>query len=320
MTSTLLETPPALGARDRRQWPGVAHGWAVLPRGVGVPPLTPRLQVIRACLVLLFVASTSMFLQLVVFSGFQEGASQGRMFDRLRAQFATGTAPVGPVNDKGEELPIGTPIAFMEIPSIGVREVIVQSTTSGALFTGPGHRRDTPFPGQVGSSVIYGRRSTFGGPFSDIDRLKEGDSIRVTTGQGVFEYAVLRVLHEGDVAPSPPAAGVSRLRLVTAAGRAFVPDGVLRVDAELATGAVGGASPTVASIGLSSNERAMAGDPSTLWALALWLQALVLLSLGLVWAWHRWGRAQAWIVFFPPLLLIGLAASGEAARLLPNLL
>ena len=64
----------------------------------------------------------------------------------------------------------------------------------------------------------------------------------------------------------------------------------------------------------------MAGDATTLWALALWLQALIALSLGVVWAWHRWGRAQAWVVFLPPMLLVGLSAAGEAARLLPNLL
>ena len=64
----------------------------------------------------------------------------------------------------------------------------------------------------------------------------------------------------------------------------------------------------------------MAGDSRTLRTLALWLQALIVLTVGAVWAWHRWGRAQAWVVFLPPLLLVGLFASGEAIRLLPNLL
>ena len=57
-----------------------------------------------------------------------------------------------------------------------------------------------------------------------------------------------------------------------------------------------------------------------MWALALWLQAMIALALGAAWAWHRWGRAQAWIVFIPPLVLVGLYVSNEAARLLPNLL
>ena len=64
----------------------------------------------------------------------------------------------------------------------------------------------------------------------------------------------------------------------------------------------------------------MAGDSDTLWVLAFWLQALILLSLAVVWSWHRWGRAQTWVVLFSPLLFVGLAASGEVARLLPNLL
>jgi hypothetical protein len=63
----------------------------------------------------------------------------------------------------------------------------------------------------------------------------------------------------------------------------------------------------------------MAADTGTLWVLAFWLQALTLVVLAAVWAWHRWGHAQAWVVFVPPLLLVGLAVAGEAARLLPNL-
>jgi hypothetical protein len=39
-----------------------------------------------------------------------------------------------------------------------------------------------------------------------------------------------------------------------------------------------------------------------------------------VWAWHRWGRAQTWIVCLPVLILVGLGAAGELAQLLPNLL
>jgi hypothetical protein len=64
----------------------------------------------------------------------------------------------------------------------------------------------------------------------------------------------------------------------------------------------------------------MAADTRTIWVLAFWLQALIALALGAVWAWHRWGHAQAWVVFLPALTLVGLSASGEVARLLPNLL
>ena len=288
--------------------------------GQGVPQLSPRMQLVRAAFVLVFVLSFTLLIQLVFVSSFQQSAAQGRMFDSFRAELAKGTAPVGPTDSEGRELAIGTPIAFLEIPSVGVSEVIGEGTTAGALFDGPGHRRDTPLPGQVGSSVVFGRKASFGGPFGDIASMRVGDPITVTTGQGVFTFKVIGVRPEGAPVPPPAAAGSARLMLVTAAGRSFLPSGVMRVDAELDGVAVIGTARLIAPSELPGEERVMAGDASTLWALALWLQALIALSLGVVWAWHRWGRAQAWVVFFPPLILVGLSASGEAARLLPNLL
>lgn len=284
------------------------------------PPLSPRLHLVRLVLVLVCVFSTTMLLQLTVVSSFQHSAAQGRMFDEFRSQLANGVAPIGAVDAQDRLLELGAPVAYLEIPAIDVDEVVGEGTTAGVLFDGAGHRRDTPLPGQVGTSVIMGRHASFGGPFADIASLEKGDRITVTTSQGVFEYSVLGVRYEGQPAPTPPAANESRLMLVTAGGRAYLPDGVVRVDAELDGDAVGGPPRPVTAAGLPSNERIMAADTTTLWALALWLQALIVLCLGLVWAWHRWGRAQAWVVFLPLLLLVGLAASGEAARLLPNLL
>ena len=282
--------------------------------------ISPRLQLVRAVLVLVFVVSFALFIQLVLVSSLQQSAAQGRAFDHFRAQLANGTAPIGPTDSAGRELELGTSVAFIEVPAIGLKQVIGQGTAAGVLFDGPGHRRDTPLPGQMGSSVIYGRRAAFGGPFDRINELRKGALITVTTGQGAFEFRVLGVRREGQPAPAPLAAGAARLQLVTADGRAFLPDGVLRVDADMVGTAVGGPTRLVTASTLPDAERVMAGDTTTLWALALWIQALVALTLGLVWAWHRWGRAQGWVVFFPPLVLVALSASGEVARLLPNLL
>lgn len=284
------------------------------------PRLSPRLQLIRAVLVLFLAMTGTLLLQLVMVSALQQSAAQGRAFDALRSDLATGTAPIGPTDAGGRVLALGTPIAFIDIPSIGVSEVIGEGTTASVLFDGPGHRRDTPVPGQVGSSVIFGRRAAFGGPFSDISELKPGATIRVTTGQGIFEFKVLGVRREGMPAPAAPAAGTARLLLVTAAGRAFLPEGVVRVDADLVGQAAVGPPRLITAAALPANERVMAGDAGTLWVLAFWLQALILLSVAVVWSWHRWGRAQTWVVLFPALLFVGLAASGEVARLLPNLL
>ncbi|MEI6402112.1 MAG: class E sortase [Actinomycetota bacterium] len=285
-----------------------------------IPPLSPGLNTARTVLVVLFVLSLSLLLQFSVVSGLQHSAAQGRVFDLFREQLAAGTAPIGPTDIDGVDLEIGAPVAFLEIPSIDLREVVVEGTTSRALLDGPGHRRDTPLPGQIGTSIVFGRRAAYGGPFSRINELTPGTLVRVTTAQGTFDYSVIGVRADGDPLPAAPAANVGRLMLVTAAGRAYLPDGVIRVDAELLQGAVGGPPRFATAATLPDDEQALRGDPSTLWALVLWLQLLILLALAAVWSWHRWGRAQAWLVFLPPLLLVGLAVAGEIARLLPNLL
>ncbi len=267
-----------------------------------------------------FIVSVSLLLELLLVSNLQHRSAQQRAFDSLRADLAAGTAPIGPTDSTGHVLPLGTPVAYLEIPELGLRQVVGSGTTAGVLFDGPGHRRDTPLPGQVGTSMLLGRRAAFGGPFAGLDDLEEGDLIRVTTGQGTFDFEVMGVREEGDPAPPLPSRGEGRLLLATAAGTPFMPSGVLRVDAKLDGEAVGGPRPLVASGSLPRSEQLMGADTSTLWALALWLQALILASIGAVWAWYRWGRAKAWVVFLPPMLLIGLSAAGEAARLMPNLL
>jgi len=289
-------------------------------RSVPVPPLSPRAQLARAALIVVLVLSVSLLLQLLVVSGFQQRAAQQSLFDRFRAELALGTAPTGPTDFEGQVLALGAPVAYLEAPTIGLRQVIVEGTSPSALFDGPGHRRDTPLPGQEGVAVVMGRRASFGGPFSRIAELHEGDPIRVTAGQGTFDFEVMGVRGDGDPIPPLPEGGESRLMLATADGAPFVPDGVVRVDAALTTEAVGGSSVLIGPGSLPAREDYMGSDTDTLYALVLWLELLIALTAAAIWAWHRWSKAKAWVVFLPPLMLVGLFVSSEAARLLPNLL
>ncbi len=289
-------------------------------RGTEVPPLTPRLQLARSVLVMVLVLSVSLLLHLGFVSSLQQRAAQGRAYNAFRAELARGTAPIGPTDADGAELLLGKPVAYLEIRSIGLELVVGEGTTAEVLFDGPGHRRDTPLPGQVGTSLILGRSAAYGGPFGRIDQLVVDDKITVTTGQGVFDFRVVGVRYEGDPLPAPVAAGAARLTLLTSAGPNFFPGGILRVDAELDGQAVVGPARAISSATLPDAERPLSNQTNTIWALALWMQALILLSVGVIWGWLRWGRAQAWIVFTPPLALVGLSASGELAKVLPNLL
>jgi LPXTG-site transpeptidase (sortase) family protein len=278
------------------------------------------LQLARAAAVFVCVLALGLAFELTIMSAYQQRAAQQRLFDRLRKELATGVVPIGPTGHDGKALPLGTPVAYIEVPSIGLRQVVVEGTTAGNLATGPGHRRDTPLPGQVGTSLVVGRLSAYGGPFARLSDLKPGAKLHATTGQGAFDYRVIDVRRAGDRQPAPFKPGSGRLVLATANGRAFIPSGVLWVDADLVVPGVGGPGGRISPQALPPNERLMSSDTGTLWALAFWLQALILVVIGAIWAWHRWDRVKAWVVFVPALLFVGLAASGEAAKLLPNLL
>lgn len=252
----------------------------------------------------------------VAIGSLQEQHSQARLFDRFRSELSQATAPLGPTK-------LGKPVALVAFSRAGLNKaVVVEGTSSRQLQDGPGHRRDSVLPGQVGTSVLLGKAVTFGGPFGSLHDARVGDVITVTTGQGVFRYSVERVRRPGDSLPPALATGQSRLVLGSAEGPGWrnriAPTSVVYVDALLATGAqpAPGGRTTV----LPQEEQVMQPMTEPLFALVLWLQALVLFVVAVMWLRSRWGHWQAWAVGLPLLLAVVVGASGTATQLLPNLL
>jgi sortase A len=241
--------------------------------------------------------------------------------DALRADLANATAPVGPLDDQGRELAPGRPVGILEIPALGIREVVGEGTSAAVTMTGPGHRRDSVLPGQAGVSVLFGRSSAFGAPFANIASLAPGTPIVAETGQGRSEYRVTAVRRAGDPLPQPLPAGASRLLLITADGPRFQPTGVVMVDATAVTKSFD-TGPQLRPSQLEPSERLMAGDTSdtNLFPLVLWCQLLLALSVALVWTALRWGRWQTWFVGVPAVLAVGLAVVDHLCQTLPNLL
>lgn len=94
--------------------------------------------------------------------------------------------PVAPPPEVQE----GDALARIEIPRIGVDDIVVAGVQVQDLRKGPGHYPDTPLPGQLGNAAIAGHRTTYGAPFNRVDELSPGDEIVVTTVQGRFVYRV----------------------------------------------------------------------------------------------------------------------------------
>ena len=82
----------------------------------------------------------------------------------------------------------GSPIGDIRIPVIGINQVVVQGTNTPDLRKGPGHYIGTPLPGEAGNVAIAGHRTTYGHPFYNLDSVKVGDPIVLTTLQGIFVY------------------------------------------------------------------------------------------------------------------------------------
>lgn len=93
----------------------------------------------------------------------------------------------------------GDPIARIEMPTIGVDNIVVAGVEKSDLKKGPGHYPETPMPGQLGNAAIAGHRTTYGQPFFDVDKLRVGDEIIVTTVDGRYVY---RVTGQQIVSPS----------------------------------------------------------------------------------------------------------------------
>lgn len=284
------------------------------------PPMSPRRTAVRMAVGLVAALLLGMVLFLTVYGQLAHVIAQDRLNRQFREELLAGTAPVSEGTFEGVLLRDGDPVAQLQIPEIGVDETIVEGTTSGVLAAGPGHRRDTVLPGQAGVSVIMGRAAAFGGPFARLQELQPGEEFTVVTGQGEHTYQVIGVRYVGDPSPAPITAGQGRLILVTARGPAFVPTGVLRVDAELTSTVKppGARATTHASLPEAATE--LAGDTSHLWALVFVLQAIVAVEIAAVWTYRRIGARQAWTVVVPVGLLVALAAADQLTRLLPNLL
>ena len=253
--------------------------------------------------------------QLLFLSSISQNRAQDLLYNQFRGDLAGATAPVGPI------VPPGDPVALLTIPSIGLEQVVVEGTSSGDLLVGPGHRRDTALPGQVGTAVVYGRAAAYGGPFADLTDLRAGDKIEVDAGQGRKVFRVLGVRRAGDPLPQPPADGAARLTLVTAEGSgrlgALAPESVVYVDADAKKGYP---APAGRASAVPESEQSMARDTSALPLLALCLALLLALTLGVIAARQRWSTALVWVVATPLVIALSWATTDVVMRLLPNLI
>jgi len=81
----------------------------------------------------------------------------------------------------------GSPLARIEISSIGLAAMIMEGIDGRTLRHAVGHIPGTPLPGQQGNVAIAGHRDTF---FRGLRNIRKDDEITLTTLNGTNRYRV----------------------------------------------------------------------------------------------------------------------------------
>jgi sortase A len=84
----------------------------------------------------------------------------------------------------------GDPVARLRIPRLGLKGIVVNGTDHDSLERGPGRYRGSAMPGEGELVYIAGHRTTYGAPFSGIDKLRKGDRVFLQLPYATFEYAI----------------------------------------------------------------------------------------------------------------------------------
>lgn len=91
------------------------------------------------------------------------------------------------------------PVARLEVPALGVEEIVLAGDEGAALAFAPGHVDGTTPPGEPGNTVFAGHRDTV---FAFLSRVGIGDEIIVEASHGSrrrYAVASTHVVHEHDL-------------------------------------------------------------------------------------------------------------------------
>lgn len=287
---TVQAPPPEPTPAPKASWRQIDPATA---RGIGI------------ALILLGVFLLGFLAYLYGISAIQEARAQSTSYATLRGLLSQQTAPLGATTP-------GAPVAILNIPAIGIKNVIVvEGTSPENLELGPGHVRNTPLPGQNGVAEILGRQATFGAPFGRLDQLKRGDKLTIITGQGTAAYTIVASGDSSHLVKDP---APNRLLLFTACS-SVIPTSYCYLDAELTSTPQPdpGGRPAI-----TTAETPLSGDTSVLVLTMVWGLALVIISVAGTVAAARWSPRLAYLAAAPVVLAVLWNLYQSLAALLPN--
>jgi sortase A len=83
----------------------------------------------------------------------------------------------------------GAPVARLQIPKIGLDEIVLEGVDDEAMNGGPGHYPGSPLPGGAGNSIISAHRDRH---FRHLGELAVGDTIVTQSGTTTARWVVVK--------------------------------------------------------------------------------------------------------------------------------
>ncbi|MFJ7212986.1 sortase [Amycolatopsis sp. NPDC098790] len=209
----------------------------------------------------------------------------------------------------------GAPVAVLEVPSLKLRQVVVEGVSSSETASGPGHVPGTSGPGQPGNSAVVGRYSGYGGPFASLARLAPGAEVVVATPQGVSVYRVSDVVsraldEDGDYGKTDD----DRLTLVTSTS--WWP--LAGSQATVVTAKLEGRPfrPTPQN-GRADAQDGRTGDAGAWAGVVLSFGGFVVAAAGATLLYRRWRPVSTYVITAPVLVALAALAALSLWRLFP---
>jgi sortase A len=209
----------------------------------------------------------------------------------------------------------GSPVAVLEVPKLGLRQVVLEGVSPRETASGPGHVPGTSGLGQAGNAAVVGRYAGYGAPFSNLGKLAVGDEIVVATTQGKSVYQVTdtatRPLNaDGDYGRTDN----DRLTLVTSASRWPWASERATVVTAVIEGKPFRPSPQNGRAGAQDGR---SGDPTGWAQLILTFGGFVAVAVGATYAYRRWRPRSTYIMTAPALLVLAVLSAIAVWQLLP---
>lgn len=145
----------------------------------GLAGLLGELMITAGAFLLLFVGWQLWWTDVV------SDADSGQVVSALESQFDGDWV-------QPKKVKLGDAFAIVRIPRFGKNfaRPLYEGTTREILQRGIGHYPATVLPGEVGNFSMAGHRTTYGKPFNQIDKLKDGDVVLLETKSTWFVYRV----------------------------------------------------------------------------------------------------------------------------------